>query len=837
MELTGRQIRISVRNLVEFVLRSGDIDNRRTAGAQKEAMLAGGRMHRKIQRRMGPGYQAEVTLRHSVEEDGFQIVVEGRADGIIRDGTEVTIDEIKCVYQDVNRLEEAVGVHMAQARCYGYIYGLQEELDEVTLQITYCNLETEEIRRFQEIQTMDELSEWFAGLIHEYVKWARYLYHNGLRRDESIKALEFPYPYRPGQRDLAVAVYRTLARGRRLFVQAPTGIGKTLSTVFPALKAIGEGHGQKLFYLTAKTITRTVAEEALAILRERGLYFRSVTITAKEKLCILEKPACNPEMCPRAKGHFDRVNDAVYEILHQEFGITRSVILEYAEKFQVCPFEFCLDISSFVDGIICDYNYVFDPDVRLKRYFADGAEGDYFFLMDEAHNLVSRAREMYSASIIKEEVLLTKKVLGHRAPALGRQLTRLNKALLEMKRECDGYQVLADAGHLVSVLNGVFGEMEKYLEKPGEEEGRDTILDFYFSVRHFLNMYERVDEHYRIYTELLPFGEFVIRLYCVNPIENLAQCLSQGKAAVFFSATLLPLRYYRMLLSDEEEDYTVYVPSPFPQERRLLLAATDVTSRYTRRNETEYRRVVRYIQAMAEARKGNYIVIFPSYQYMNRVLEVYEGEYACQNAELDEENPFWNDDGKKILISDVVESFEKNQNEKMENRSGGTRKCMEILVQDSHMTEEEREAFLQEFSPERTAMRDTSLVAFCVMGGLFSEGIDLTGDRLIGVIVVGTGLPMVCTEQKILQGYFEEAGKDGFAYAYQYPGMNKVLQAAGRVIRTASDQGVILLLDDRFWRREYRELFPREWNDVKRVSLASLEQELQTFWSRFPEVR
>ena len=363
-----------------------------------------------------------------------------------------------------------------------------------------------------------------------------------------------------------------------------------------------------------------------------------------------------------------------------------------------------------------------------------------------------------------------------------------------MKRECGGYQLLKDAGHLVSVLNSVFGEMEKYLEKPGGEDGRDTILDFYFSVRHFLNMYERVDEHYRIYTELLPSGEFVIRLYCVNPIENLAQCLSQGKAAVFFSATLLPLRYYRMLLSDQEEDYTVYVPSPFPQERRLLLAATDVTSRYTRRNETEYRRVLHYIQAMASAKKGNYIVFFPSYQYMNRVREV-------------------------------------------EKRFGKTGKSMEVLIQDSHMTEEEREAFLQKFSPERTAERDTSLVAFCVMGGLFSEGIDLTGNRLIGVIVVGTGLPMVCTEQKILQGYFEEEGKDGFAYAYQYPGMNKVLQAAGRVIRTASDQGVILLLDDRFWRREYRELFPREWSDVKRVSLSSLEQELQAFWSRFPEVQ
>ena len=787
-------IRISVRNLVEFVIRSGDIDNRRTAGAEKDAMQAGSRIHRKLQKRMGEDYRSEVVLRHTVEMDGYQILLEGRADGVIESPTETVIDEIKAVYMDLRLLEEPVPVHLAQALCYAYMYGCSHNLERIGIQLTYCSIETEEIRRFRQDRTWEELEEWFEGLIHEYVKWAEYLYRHGLRREESLKELSFPYEYRKGQKELAVSVYRAVRRKANLFIQAPTGIGKTLSTVYPALKAMGEGFGEKLFYLTAKTITRSVAEECFGLLREKGLYFTTVTITAKEKLCPMEKPQCNPDDCPLAKGHFDRVNDAVFAVIHEQKAITREVILEYSEQFCVCPFEFCLDISNWADGIICDYNYVFDPDVRLKRYFADGAEGDYFFLMDEAHNLVSRAREMYSASIIKEEVLLTKKVLGHRAPALGRQLTRLNKALLEMKRECDGYQLLKDAGHLVSVLNSVFGEMEKYLEKPGGEDGRDTILDFYFSVRHFLNMYERVDEHYRIYTELLPSGEFVIRLYCVNPIENLAQCLSQGKAAVFFSATLLPLRYYRMLLSDQEEDYTVYVPSPFPQERRLLLAATDVTSRYTRRNETEYRRVLHYIQAMASAKKGNYIVFFPSYQYMNRVREV-------------------------------------------EKHFGKTGKSMEVLIQDSHMTEEEREAFLQKFSPERTAERDTSLVAFCVMGGLFSEGIDLTGDRLIGVIVVGTGLPMVCTEQKILQGYFEEAGKDGFAYAYQYPGMNKVLQAAGRVIRTASDQGVILLLDDRFWRREYRELFPREWSDVKRVSLSSLEQELQAFWSRFPEVQ
>lgn len=788
MELRGREIRVSVRNLVEFVLRSGDIDNRRTAGAQKDAMLAGGRLHRKLQKRMGSGYQAEVPLKHQVEEDGFTIIIEGRADGIIREESHALIDEIKGVYTDVERLEEAQEVHLAQARCYGLFYGLQEGLTDLTLQITYCNLETEEIRRFKEDRSLSDLEEWFEGLIHEYVKWADYLYHNALRRDASIRDLEFPFTYRQGQRDLAVSVYRTQARGRKLFIQAPTGIGKTLSVIYPSLKAIGEGHGQKLFYLTAKTITRSVAEEALSILRERGLYFRSVTITAKEKLCILESPECNPDACPRAGGHFDRVNDAVFEILHQEFGITREVILSYAERWNVCPFEFCLDISGFVDGIICDYNYVFDPDVRLKRYFADETKGEYLFLVDEAHNLVPRAREMYSAALVKEDILAVKRLVKERSLRLARQLERVNRLMLELKRECERWKLLPGAAHVAAALSGVFSEMEKFLEDFREFEGRDTVLDFYFTVRSFLNTYERVDEHYRIYTELLDSGEFMLRLFCVNPIRNLGECLAQGSSTVFFSATLLPLRYYRELLSNEEEDYTVYVNSPFPGENRLLLTASDVTSRYTRRNEREYHKILQYILLLTEAKRGNYIVFFPSYQYLSEVYALAEKEAPA----------------------DVV-----------------------ILLQKNRMTESEREEFLAEFEKER----EQSLVAFCVMGGLFSEGIDLKEERLIGAVIVGTGLPMVCTEQEILKGYFEETESDGFAFAYQYPGMNKVMQAAGRVIRTAADKGVILLLDDRFLRREYRELFPREWADVSNVTLPMLPQKLWEFWNRFPEDR
>lgn len=782
MEIKGKQIRVSVRNLVEFVLRSGDIDNRRTAVDQKEAMLAGGRIHRKIQKKMGAGYQAEVALKCNVEEDGFEILVEGRADGIIREGGHTTIDEIKGVYMDIGGLKEPIEVHLAQAMCYGYFYGSQEAVDELTIQITYCNLETEEVRRFQIDKTVEELEEWFMGLIHEYVKWARYLHHHTLRRDESLKELPFPFPYREGQRELAVSVYRTMARRRKLFIQAPTGIGKTLSTIYPSLKAIGEGHGDKLFYLTAKTITRGVAEEAFAILRGQGLYFSSVTITAKEKLCFLEKPECNPEACSYARGHFDRVNDAVYEIIHKEFGITREVILRHAKVFQVCPFEFCLDISSFVDGIICDYNYVFDPDVRLKRYFADGIKGEYLFLIDEAHNLVPRAREMYSAVLMKEDVLAVKRLLKDKSDRLCRQLDRVNKILLEMKRCCEGMTLLPEADHLVTALTSLFSVLEKFMEDYKGNTNREELLDFYFTVRSFLNIYERVDEHYRIYTELTEKGDFLIKLLCVNPITHIGECLAQGNSTVFFSATLLPIRYYRQLLSNDEEDYTVYVNSPFPQQHRLLLAAADVTSRYTRRNSLEYRKILDYICCAAKVKKGNYMVFFPSYQYMNRVLELAGDE--------EKKDSVW-------------------------------------LVQGNRMTDQEREEFLKEFDKER----EQSLIACCVMGGLFSEGIDLKEERLIGAIIVGTGLPMVCPEQEILKDYFDGEEGDGFAFSYQYPGMNKVMQAAGRVIRTASDRGIILLLDDRFLRSDYRGLFPREWSDCRRVTLKTLEQELRAFWS------
>ena len=794
------QIRISVRNLVEFVMRSGDLDNRRTAGAKKEAMQAGSRLHRKIQKRMGASYRSEVMLRYQVQEDMFDILVEGRADGIITEPAGVTIDEIKCIYMDVGRLEEPDPVHLAQALCYGYFYSYDNKLDTIGIQITYCNIETEEIRRFKEVRSFEELKSWFEGLIHEYVKWARYLYHHGIRRQECLKELPFPYPYREGQKELAGNVYRSIARKRNLFIQAPTGVGKTLSTIYPSLKAMGEGHGEKLFYLTAKTITRSVAEEAFSILRREGhLYFNTVTITAKEKLCVMEKPDCNPQACPRAKGHYDRVNDAVYEIIQEVDGITRDKVLEYAQRYQICPFEFCLDISNWVDGIICDYNYVFDPNVRLKRYFDQGEPGQgYLFLVDEAHNLVPRAREMYSASLIKEDVLLTKRILKTQTGSgkVIAQLDKCNQRFLELKRSYgvdeggrrtvlgSTYELLPDVNALALNLMTMFGELETFMNENIEFPDRDLVLEFYFAVRDFLYVYDRLDEHYRIYDQILTDGSFMVKLLCINPAANLKECLDKGVSTLFFSATLLPIQYYKELLSGNQEEYAVYAKSPFPQENRMVLAASDVSSRYSRRGPSEYEKIVDYICRVVEGKKGNYMVFCPSYQYLHAIEDILAAREASGALSF-----IWN-------------------------------------AQTNHMTEEDREAFLQSFEEER----DCSMAALCVMGGIFSEGIDLKEERLIGAVIIGTGLPQVNTEQEILKEYFDEQGEHGFDYAYQYPGMNKVMQAAGRVIRTIRDRGIIALLDDRFLRPEYVALFPREWGTYTVVNRYNVDQAVRAFW-------
>lgn len=822
------EIQISVRSLVEFVLRSGNIDNRR-ASSPENAMQEGGRIHRMIQRRMGADYHAEVLLRYTFATDKYEIHVDGRADGIIIQPTEeisqvpeltdtsletaygdmvtVTIDEIKGTYRDLNRIKEAQPIHLAQAKCYAYIYGSQNRLKRIRVRLTYCNIDTEEIKYFHYEYEMQELEEWFLDVMRQYKKWADFQFEWNRLRQESIKSLAFPFPYRQGQKDLVTYVYQTIYHKRKLFIEAPTGVGKTISTLFPAVKSMGEGRGQKLFYLTAKTITRTVADDTIELMRKQGLKLKSVILTAKDKICFMEETECNPECCPYAKGHYDRVNDAIYDLLTHSDNFNRAQIEEYAGKHQVCPFEMCLDMSLFADAVICDYNYLFDPHVYLKRFFSEGISQDYIFLIDEAHNLVDRGREMYSAVLMKEDFLALKKVVKEYDRKMYHQLESCNRELLELKRACEDYEYWNDEeiAPFVRTLTRLSGTMEVYLEEHEDSPVRSDILDFYFEISHFLLINDKLDKNYVTYTQMESDGGFSIRLFCVNPSKNLSECMMRGRSSILFSATLLPIQYYKRLLGAQEGDYEVYARSVFDPGRKGLFIADDVTSKYTRRSETEYYNIASYIHKIVSRRDGNYMIFFPSHAFLQNVYDLY-----CR---------YFHDPER-----------------------------VECLLQEEYMDEESREAFLRRFDVaeedgkicveevihiEIQEEEEKSLLGFCVLGGIFSEGIDLKRDSLIGAVIVGTGLPQVCNEREILKKYFDSQGDNGFDFAYRFPGMNKVLQAAGRVIRTVEDVGIVALLDERFLTASYLKMFPREWEEYEKVSLERVEGRVERFWNEW----
>lgn len=822
--------RLSVREFVEFMCRTGNLDNRGRV-ADPWAMKEGTRLHQKIQGSQPEFYHKEVSLNHEalteIEGEKFSIVLDGRADGVIyfnqpADKFElenkitamfesmVFVDEIKCMYAEVDGFDEPEKLHLAQAKCYAFFLVRELKLETIGIQITYCNLETEKIRYFTFEYKKEELEDWFDELVYGYAKWMYWEKHHILDRDASIKKLEFPFEYREGQRELVKNVYLTLLRSKKIYIEAPTGVGKTISTLFPTVKAMGEGLCKKIFYTTARTITRTVAEETFSIMREGGTELLNITITAKDKLCVLEKPDCNPLSCPRARGHEDRVNDAVYDLITHEKSIDRETIISYAQKHQVCPFEFSLDVAIWCDAIICDYNYCFNPDVYFRRFFNDSNVKSYALLVDEAHNLVDRAREMYSAELSKDRLLEVKKLIKGRED-ITKVFNKVNRALLDIKRGCEDEITLLDYDEEIKFfksVNELNNKLSSYVtdRKVTLPEG---VLDFFFEVRRFVMTTSELDSHYYI-TANIDRDRMKIVLNCMNPKVRLSEYLVFHRSTIFFSATLLPVKYYMKQLSGTDEDYAVYAPSPFDISNRKILVASDVSAKYTRRNDTEYRRISSYIYKMISSKVGNYLVFFPSYKVMDEVGEILKKEYP------------------DIKIADCKAEGKDG----VLNNSGKGGPAIEVIRQTSSMTEEMREGFLSEFtdSPEK------SRVGFCVMGGIFSEGIDLKADRLIGVAVVGTGLPMVGPERELYREYYQETEGTGFECAYLYPGMNKVLQAGGRVIRTAKDVGVILLLDDRFLTRQYNSLFPYEWRDYKVTNINKVSAELESFWAEKGEI-
>ncbi len=836
-------IEISVRGLVEFLLRCGDLDNR-TGGSTEDAMLAGSRMHRKLQDAAEGDYQPEVPLEGIWEYPGedLSVHVQGRADGIYR-GTNPgetealwTIDEIKTTYRQLRSIREPEPVHLAQAKCYAWFYASQNHLEKICVRMTYCNLQTEGIRRFYETDTREELEAWYRDLMEQYHPWAKFAADWKKTRNESIRALEFPFPYRKGQRELAANVYRTIVHGRKLFLEAPTGTGKTVTTLFPSIKAIGEGKADRIFYLTAKTVTGAAAENAAWQMREKGLRVKSVLLTAREKVCILEKPDCNPESCPRAKGHFDRINEAIYALLTHEESFSRENIAEYAEQYQVCPFEMALDMSLFADVVIGDYNYLFDPHAYLRRFFAGGGagKGQFLFLIDEAHNLVDRGREMYSASLAREELIQMRRKVKDLWPKLYTKIGRISREMLAIGRETSGYRILESVDRLAGLvtdadleLGGILGE-ERIADQSGrggkdadrkkKRELRPELLDFYFKIDHFASIYSAMDEHYVCYAEApgsiageirgavsgsgnraaenQTAGSAVangkrraenvrVRLFCVDPGRRLRECMEKGRASILFSATMLPITYYKSLLGGTEEDYEIYAQSVFDPEKRGLYLVKDLTSRYQYRTPDTFERLADCIAGVISQRNGNYMVFFPSYAFLNQVADRFELRYG---------------------------------------------QTCTVIRQKSAMQEEERQAFLRRFDE---IYDDRTLLGFCVMGGIFSEGIDLKKDSLIGVMIVGTGIPQVCTERELVKNYFDAKGENGYDYAYRFPGMNKVQQAAGRVIRTSEDVGIVVLIDDRFLTPACRRLFPAEWSNAQITDSREVGRLAEKFWNEW----
>lgn len=776
-----KEVKISIRTLVEFIMRHGSIDNRYVGSVRA---VEGTRAHQKIQKSYKENYMAEVPLKYEFEYEDIKIRVEGRADGILIEEDNVVIDEIKTTVRDLLTIDEDFNpLHWAQAKCYGYIYCKENNLEKIDIQLTYYNIETMGIKYLRKTFSFEDLEEFFFWLIDEYRLWAKIEGQWKVKRDESIKELQFPFPaYRDGQRELAVRVYKSVVEGKKCFAQAPTGIGKTISTMFPTIKAMGQGETSKVFYLTAKTITREVAEKSILLMKEKNLNLKFVTITAKDKVCKMDQVNCNPEYCPYANGYFDRINDALKDIIENSDNYSRTEIDRLSDKHRVCPFELSLDLTLWSDVIICDYNYVFDPKVYLKRFF-EVKNTDYTFLVDEAHNLVDRGREMYSAKLSKADVFKVKKLIGKKDKAVSNSLNKLNSYFIEKRKILEeleqNFMVEEDEPlDIYSLLRMFLERADEYLANSREEN--KELMDLYFDAHGFISMAEFYDDNYVTLYEKNS-DDITIKLYCVDPSKVLQEKMSKGKSTIIFSATLLPMDYFKDIYGAKDDDYLVKLKSPFSTNNRLLMVGDNIFTTYNNR-ENSAKEIVKYIAQCINSKKGNYMVFFPSYKYM------------------------------EMIFNKLKESFPE----------------INASIQESNMTEEAKENFLMKFNEEN----EESHVGFCVLGGHFSEGIDLTNDKLIGVIIIGVGMPQICVDRDIIKNHFNKEDNKGFDYAYVYPGMIKVLQGAGRCIRTEKDRGVIMLLDSRYSQRRYLELFPGEWFPNNRVRNSEEIAELcDRFWN------
>ena len=778
-------IKISVRDLVQSVLNSGDI---RFGFLSPSRAQDGIMIHKRVQDSREEGYQKEVSVRFTVKDADLSLEIHGRIDGVFQKEKTTVIEEIKSTRTPVADLQPAAdGPHYSQALVYAYIFAAQSQLENVLIHLTYCHVESGEIRTFERHCPFADLSSFFTQITDQFLERTREYYHWLPTRDSSIRELTFPFPeFRKGQEILIDEVKQAIESRYNLFVQAPTGLGKTLATLYPAVKALEYGSGSQIFYLTARTTTRDAAETALEQLKENGLRFKSITLTAKEKVCFMEETHCEPEQCRYIAGYYERLNDAIRDIFaHDQF--TRGRIVEFAEKHTVCPFEYALDLSLLCDCIICDYNYLFDPRVYLTRFFKSAGK-DYVFLVDEAHNLVERSREMFSTALEKKDFLDLKRVVNTGTDRdLADALKAVNDYLLEARKErrLEETKFVSEPEvpqRFIDLLEDFLGPVETILSGSQDKLYRDKLTDLYYRTMFFIKIFRMAGQSEAFVCTFEQKGSNVqIKLLCLDPSEMIFKATSKGRSTIFFSATLMPEGYFFNLFGGVEGmDQAFQIESPFPPEN-LNVSLIDSISTKFRDRHLSYDAIASCLSIFVKQKKGNYLIYFPSFSYLHEVYQRFE------NISTD----------------------------------------LDLFKQDRYMTEPARDLFLEKFSTNR----EKSLVSFVVSGGIFGESINLPGEQLIGVAIIGVGLPQVNRERDMIRQYFESHSGGGFHYAYTYPGMNRVLQAAGRLIRTTTDRGALLLIDDRFGTNLYRKLYPAGWPEIQTIHNGSqLADTLQAFW-------
>ncbi|MEJ2156642.1 MAG: helicase C-terminal domain-containing protein [Desulfobacteraceae bacterium] len=772
---------IAVRSLVEFVLRSGDL---RYEFMRSASAVEGIRAHQQIQRRRPPEYQAEVPVTQRVEHEDFELCITGRIDGVMVEDSRVVVEEIKATRRPLEDLAENFHpLHWGQAKCYAYLWALQHRQRQMVVRLTYMHMESGHVREIERFFDFDGLETFFKDLVSRYVSWVSAMAEWGATRDKSIAELDFPFKdYRQGQREMAVAVYRTIRSHGRLLLQAATGIGKTMGALYPAIKALGEHRIDKIVFLTARTTGRLAAQSALETLARKGLQMKSISITAKEKICFYPAAACVPEECACAKGHFDRVDDALADSL-QTKALTRKAIEKIAANHQVCPFELTLELVNWCDCVICDYNYAFAPGVMLQRLFGEEGGGQVV-LIDEAHNLVDRSRQMFSASLNKSPVLRLRRQVKEELPGIYRSLGQINGWMAGERRRCrdNGGRIVARnlPAALIERLKDFLQRSEKWFARNRPAEFREQLLEVFFGILHFIRIAEGFDDSYALIEEASG-DELMLKLFCIDPANQLQAAWTRCRAAVLFSATLSPAGYFQAVLGCGDGAKALNLPSPFPLDNLAVFVADRISTLYRERRES-CAAVVRAIIDLVEQRQGHYLVFFPSHEYMRMVHERFLLE--CPS--------------------------------------------MQVVMQSIEMPDDQRDAFLERFHQEA---RDT-LVGFAVLGGIFGEGIDLKGERLTGAVIVGVGLPGICIERDLIRDHYEGKNRFGFEFAYQYPGINRVLQAAGRVIRSETDRGVILLIDRRYNEKRYKYMLPDAWNLQPINHKTKFEGEIRRFWER-----